>query len=62
MEKLNKAVKIPSTLKKGGYDVALFKKEQEAIIDAALADVTTGTNPRKPTYADLEYLLKQIGG
>ena len=62
VEKLNKAVKIPSTLKKGGYDIALYKKEQETILEAALADVTTSTNPRKPTRADLEYLLKQIGG
>jgi len=62
VQKLNKQLQIPSTLKKGGYDMALFKKEQENIIEAALADVTTTTNPRKPSYADIEQLLRQIGG
>ena len=62
VERLNKALKIPSTLKKGGYDMALFKQEQDTIIDAALADVTTTTNPRKPSRTDIERLLKQIGG
>lgn len=62
VEKLNKQLKIPSTLKKGGYDMALYKQEQEHIIEGALADITTGTNPRQPSYSDLEKLLKQIGG
>jgi alcohol dehydrogenase class IV len=62
VEKLNKSLKIPSTIKKGGYDMKLFKQCQEEIIEAALADVTTTTNPRKPTYVDIERLLKQIGG
>ena len=62
VETLNKALKIPPTLKKGGYDMALFKQEQDTIIDAALADVTTTTNPRKPSRTDIERLLKQIGG
>ena len=62
VETLNKALKIPSTLKKGGYDMALFQQEQDTIIDAALADVTTTTNPRKPSRTDIERLLKQIGG
>ena len=62
VQKLNKQLQIPSTLKKGGYDLALFKQEKEAIIEAALADVTTASNPRKPSYGDIEKLLKQIGG
>ena len=62
VERLNKDLKIPSTLKKGGYDMALFQQEQDAIIEAALADVTTTTNPRKPSRTDIERLLKQIGG
>lgn len=62
VEKLNKQLKIPSTLKKGGYDMALFKQEKDNIIEGALADVTTATNPRKPGYSDIERLLKQIGG
>jgi alcohol dehydrogenase class IV len=62
VEKLNKQLKIPATLKRGGYDMALFKKETENIIEGALADVTTATNPRKPSFSDLERLLKQIGG
>ena len=62
VEKLNKQLKSPSTLKKGGYDMALYKQEKENIIEAALADVTTGSNPRKPNYSDVERLLKLIGG
>ena len=62
VEKLNKSLKIPTTLKQGGYDMALLKEEQEAIIEAALADLTTTTNPRKPSYKDVEKLLKQIAG
>ena len=61
VEKLNKSLKIPSSLKKGGYDMALYKKEKEAIVEAALADVTTTTNPRQPSSVDIERLLKQIG-
>ena len=62
VERLNKELKIPNTLKKGGYDMALFKQERENIIDSALADVTTTTNPRKPSREDIDRLLKQIGG
>ena len=62
VEKLNKALKIPSTLKKGGYDMALFKQERENIIEGALQDITTSTNPRQPSRTDLERMLKQIGG
>ena len=62
VEKLNKSLKIPTTLKSGGYDMALLKEEQEAIIEAALADLTTTTNPRKPSYKEVEKLLKQIAG
>ena len=62
VEKLNKSLQIPNTLKKGGYDMALFKQERENIIDSALADVTTATNPRKPSRDDIDKLLKQIGG
>ena len=62
VEKLNKQLKIPNTLKKGGYDMALFKQERENIIESALADVTTTTNPRQPSYGDIDKLLKQIGG
>ena len=62
VERLNKTLKIPSTLKKGGYDMALFKNVQGEIIEGALADVTTTTNPRQPDYGDVERLLKQIGG
>ncbi len=62
VEKLNKSLKIPRNLKMGGYDMALFKQERENIIEGALADVTTTTNPRKVGYSDLEKLLKQIGG
>lgn len=62
VEKLNKSLKIPSTLKKGGYDLAIFKEERENIIEAALVDVTTGSNPRTPTYDDVDRLLKLIRG
>lgn len=62
VEKLNKSLKIPPTLKKGGYDMALFKQERDNIIEGALADVTTATNPRQPTYKDIDKLLKQISG
>ncbi len=62
VERLNKSLKIPKNLKMGGYDMALFKQERENIIEGALTDVTTTTNPRKVSYSDLERLLKQIGG
>ena len=62
VEKLNKSLKIPSTLKSGGYDMKVLKEEKEAILEAALADLTTTTNPRKPGYKDVEKLLKNIAG
>ena len=60
VEKLNRAIKIPATLKDQGVELDKVKELKDELVAAALADTTTATNPRPVTAADVEKLLAQI--
>lgn len=51
---------IPANLKGLGIDPQEVMKQKDAIIEAALADACTKTNPRTVTAADIEKILKKV--
>lgn len=62
IRQLNRQFNIPATLKELGSDKAAFEQLRQPLIDAALADGCTTTNPRTPTAQDIDRLLSLIGG
>lgn len=62
VEKLNRKIGIPATLKAQGVDLDKAKELREDIVAAALADATTATNPRRVEAAHVEKILTQIMG
>lgn len=59
---LNQQFGIPATLRELGTDLALFERLRQALIDAALADGCTASNPRPPSAQDIDKLLTRIAG
>ncbi|RAP42964.1 alcohol dehydrogenase [Rhodovulum viride] len=59
---LNARFGIPSSLRGLGTDMEEFSHARSQIAAAALADACTTSNPRKPSQADLDALLMQVGG
>lgn len=51
---------IPTTLGEAGVTKAQYEEVKEHIIESALADACTVTNPRKPTPADVEEILSKV--
>lgn len=62
VEHLSQTLGIPRTLRQYGADLELFRSLRDEMIGAAMADVTTASNPRKVTEADLAVLLDQLAG
>lgn len=62
LQGLNRRLGIPATLKEAGKDLGAVKAEEEAIIAAALADVTTATNPRPATVETARKILHAVAG
>ncbi len=62
VEKLNRTIKIPATLKDQGVDLDKVKELKGEVIAAALADATTATNPRRVEAAHVEKILAGIMG
>lgn len=62
LERLNKTLKIPATLKEWGADLGEVRGLREELIAAALADVTVTTNPRPVDGAQVGALLAQVTG
>lgn len=62
VEKLNRKIGIPATLKAQGADLAKVKELKEELVAAALADATTSTNPRSVEASGVEKILAQIMG
>lgn len=60
VEKLNKTLSIPSTLRAAGVDMDLLKEQTPDIVKATLADATTPSNPRKADANGVERLLKAV--
>ena len=60
LEKLNRKIGIPATLKAQGVDLDKVKEMKEELVAAALADATTATNPRPVEAAHVEKILAEI--
>ena len=62
VEKLNRKIGIPATLKAQGVDLDRVRELKGELVAAALADATTSTDPRPVEAAHVEKILAQIMG
>ena len=62
VEHLNRVLKIPTTLKEWGGDLEQVKQLWDEMVSAALADVTTSTNPRPATAENVSAILQRLMG
>lgn len=62
IERLNRTLKIPASLKEWGADPAQVREQWEELVSAALADATTATNPRPVTKEQAERILTKVLG
>lgn len=60
--RLQKELKIPATLKEFGADLTLFEQQREEILEAAMQDICTKTNPRETNKKDLDQILEKLVG
>ena len=60
VKEFQRILKIPMTLGDAGVTKAQYEKVKDFIIDSALNDACTLTNPRKATYKDVEGILEKI--
>lgn len=54
IEKLNKSVEIPSSIKEYGVDEKLFIEKVDFLVENALKDPCMGCNPRVPTSQEIK--------
>lgn len=57
---LQKEVKIPTTLKEQGADLDLARQMRAEMLEAAMNDVCTATNPKKTSTEDLSKILDRL--
>ena len=62
VERLNRTLKIPASLKEWGAESSKVKELRGEIVSAALADATTATNPRPAAAEHVEALLNKVMG
>ena len=62
VEHLNRVLKIPATLMEWGGDLEQVKQLWDEMVSAALADVTTSTNPRPATAENVSAILQRLMG
>ena len=62
ISKLKVDLGIPITFKEQGIDIKLILENKDEIINAALKDICTKSNPRAVKYEDLECILNKISG
>ena len=62
VEHLNRVLKIPATLKEWDGDLEQVKQLWDEMVSAALADVTTSTNPRPATAENVSAILQRLMG
>ncbi len=60
IKEFQRTMKIPATLGEAGVTKQQYEKAKDFIIDSALNDACTATNPRKPNYKDVEEILNKI--
>lgn len=59
---LQKKLRIPTTLKEQGADLNLLNEVKEDIMNAAMKDICTATNPREVTKENLLSILDKFSG
>lgn len=59
---LRRELNMPASLREQGADLNLYAQNREQIIDAALADLCTPTNPREVTRANIAKILDAMAG
>lgn len=59
---LQKSLKIPTTLKEQGADLEVVSEMKDEMLQAAMNDICTTTNPRKPSKEDLSKILDKLEG
>lgn len=62
INKMNKQLGIPATLKELGCDITLLKNNQKHVIEAVLNDACTKNNPVPVVAEDIALLLNKIVG
>lgn len=62
VENLNKVLKIPSSLRVAKIDIDVYNEQVPDIIQAALNDGTTASNPRTPNEKDVKGILNLVRG
>ena len=62
IQRLNKMMGIPASLKELGSDIGLLRQNLQEVITAVLNDSCTKTNPKPVNATDIEYLIEQIIG
>lgn len=62
IQRLNKMMGIPASLKELGSDIGLLRQNLQEVITAVLNDSCTKTNPKSVNATDIEYLIEQIIG
>lgn len=60
IKEFQRILKIPVTLGDAGVTRSQYEKAKDFIIESALADACTATNPRKATPKDVEGILEKI--
>ncbi|MFV0518225.1 MAG: 1-propanol dehydrogenase PduQ [Aminipila sp.] len=57
---LQKQLKIPTNLVEQGADLNIFNETREDILEAAMGDICTTTNPKAPSKEELNKILEKL--
>jgi alcohol dehydrogenase class IV len=57
---LNESMNIPSNLHGAGVDLSHYEDLEDEIVDGALNDTTTGSNPRTASKQDVVHILRDL--
>ncbi|PWC32876.1 1-propanol dehydrogenase PduQ [Azospirillum sp. TSO35-2] len=60
--RMNDRFGIPATLRAAGTDMDDYARAQDQLVEAALADACTASNPRTPTAGEVAGLIRAVGG
>ncbi|WP_114395564.1 1-propanol dehydrogenase PduQ [Oleisolibacter albus] len=62
LSRLNERLGIPVTLRAAGIDPASCTSIEQDLVNAALADACTASNPRRPTADEVRQLIRAVAG
>ena len=60
--RLNGQIGIPATVRALGADMAEYVRHETEMVESALSDASTASNPRKPTRQDIVQLIRLVAG